>query len=150
MMNDLSEEVCQKRNLDGDTVLDICERQENLFAGLSDKTNQIPIDRQSYDRFNEKFIKHEKSPYIFKLLDNGIVTPKFEQLLQLDCNVTDIYGNTLLGIFLRRASEGHNEKEYIAYLIDMGVDPNLKNKDGKSSVDIAKGLNLLEVLELLC
>lgn len=62
-----------------------------------------------------------------------------------EVNARDVYGNTPLARAVYR-SKGGTELELVRLLLSRGADPDIKNKNGESPRDLAKGSPNLEKL----
>jgi ankyrin repeat protein len=73
-----------------------------------------------------------------------------EYLLQLfNPNSRDCHGNTVLHTLVQYIGLA-NHNRTIALLLDRGLDPSLRNNDGKTPLDIAKEKDRKSIIPLVC
>ncbi|HEV8052203.1 MAG TPA: hypothetical protein VGP47_06895, partial [Parachlamydiaceae bacterium] len=145
-VNLISRDTCEIKNIHGESVLDVCERQGKLFEAFEKPDSPIIVDRDVYNCYNEKVKKTGEKPYIFGLFENSIrrasfKSPLLKQLILLNPNITDPSGNTLLHAFFSSQYITSDKLALLLYLLDYGVDPKILNDAGESARDIAKKRN---------
>ena len=137
------------RQLDKGKRLEIEGVWKDRYSLLSNQTarcwEEEPSSRPSFEVLNEELSEEARMAKVYEAIKTGNVSVIKEYLKEGNVNKVDEKGNILL-----HHAVLNNQIVIIRLLMKNVADVSLRNKEDKSSIDLAKEMNNQDILEILC